>query len=149
MYILYSKDRPTIVAHICNTKELADVVKNYIESRHSCTIIVEERDGPVYYDYPSGIKAIYDELYDVSIGAIDVRIDDAGILTDCLGDFKPEDEARGFMRLQCWNYHLCLTKEEHEQTKKFIEDNKELIDKYEEESNEIYKTISKKAEFFK
>jgi len=139
MYILSSEDKPTIIAHICNTAELATVVKNYIESRHNCTIKIEERSGQVYYDYPSGIKAIYDELYDVSIGAIDIRVDDAGILCDYLMEFRPEDESRGFMRLQCWNYNICLNKEEYEQTKFFIENNKELIQKYEEESNQIYK----------
>jgi hypothetical protein len=137
MYRLTSPDNINIIPHVCNTPELAEIVKNYIESRHNCTIIVEERYGMIYYDCP-GSKLINPELYDIEIVHIKVRIDDLAMLcADITGKQNVTD--RGFYRIASFGENICLSELELKECRDFIEANKELIDRWDEEADRIIK----------
>jgi hypothetical protein len=137
MYRLTSPERISIVPHVCNTPELAEIVKNYIESRHNCTITIEERFGTIYYDCP-GSKLINPELYDIEIVHIKVRIDDLAMLcADITG--KPNVTDRGFYRIASFGENICLSKLELKECRDFIEANKGLIDRWDEEADRIIK----------
>lgn len=136
MFILRSEDNPSIFTHTTNTWDLAQVVKNYIESRHDCTIIIEERKGLVFYDCP-GIRAMYKELFYVTIGYIETRVDDVDMLVYY---FKlKKDFSRGFTRISSFWQNICLTENEFNETKKYIDENPRVIEGYFNKTEEIYK----------
>ena len=138
MYRLTSPDRISIVPHVCNTLELAEIVKNYIESRHNCTITIEERPGMMYYDCP-GSKLINPELYDVEIAFIKVRIDDLGILCAAIARNPAYVFDRGFHRIASFGENICLTELELKECRDFIEVNKKFIEDWNEEAGRIIK----------
>lgn len=144
MYILTSLDKLTITTHATNTLELANVVKTYIENGHNCTIEIEEYDGKckVFYDRP-GMKLISDKLYNVVCGEVETGIDNVDSLEIFFEEAKPSFE-KGFMRIPSFHCHLCLTEEEFLSTKKWFEDNKNLVLSYIKEYDAIIDGICKK-----
>jgi hypothetical protein len=138
MYRLTSSDRISVIPHVCNTLELAEIVKNYIESRHNCAIIIEERPGTMCYDCP-GSKLINPELYDVEIAFIKVRIDDLGILCAAIARNPAYVFDRGFHRIASFGENICLSELELKECRDFIQANQELIDRWNEEADRIIK----------
>lgn len=137
MYRLTSSDRPSIVAHVCNTLELAKTVKNYIESKYHCSIKIEEHPEKMYYDCP-GAKIINSELYKVEFPFIDTRIDDAPILAAFIASTQ-HDAIKGFSRIRSFFCNICLSEEELSECKEFIITNESTINKWDEESDLIIK----------
>jgi hypothetical protein len=137
MYRLTSPDRISIVPHVCNTLELAEIVKNYIESRHNCTITIEERPGMMYFDCP-GSKLINPELYNVEVACIETRVDDAGILAVAINskEYGPE---KGFCRIGSFAENICLSKSELAECKEFVRLNEDLLFSWEQEADGIIK----------
>lgn len=134
MYILTSPDRPTINCHISNTLEVAEKVKQYIENKYQCTIKIEETPGRVYFDCP-GPKCLKPGLYKVLAGDIEVTIDDIDVLA-CYFYKVPSFEL-GFMRITSFHRIISLSEEEFNNTRKWFQDNKELVEGYIEEATEI------------
>ena len=135
MYRLASPDKITIIPHFCHTLELAEIVKNYIESRHDCTIITEERPGKMYYDCP-GAKILNDELYNVELPFIDVRIDDVSILAASI-EYLEHDCVKGFSRIASFANNICLSEAELKECKEFVLVNKDLIRNWDNEADFI------------
>lgn len=138
MYRLTSLDRPSIVAHVCNTLELAEIVKNYIESRYDCSIAIEEHPGKMYYDCP-GAKIINDELYNVELPFIDVRIDDVSILADAI-EYLEHDCFKGFSRIASFGNNICLSEAELKECKEFVLANEDLICNWDNAADIIIRT---------
>jgi hypothetical protein len=144
VYHLYSKNNSKIVHHYCNTPELAQVVKDYIEGRHACEIIIEKIGGDyVYYDAP-GIKFISKELYSVVVGKVETRIDDIGALIYVMKN-KEVSFQKGFCRLKNFGGNLCLSEAEYKETLQYIEDNMEKLLEMDEEASDIILTGMKKC----
>lgn len=144
MYRLTSPDRLSIVTHVCNTLELAEIVKNYIESRYDCSIKIEEHPGKMYFDFP-GAKIMNSELYQVEFPFIDTRVDDAIILAGGI-EFTQHDTIKGFSRIRSFLSNICLSESELSQCKEFVIANMSTINKWDEESDLIIKKHFYKTE---
>lgn len=143
MFLIKSEDKPTIVPHFCNTEKLANIIKNYIEPRHNCTCIISEPNkDKVYYD-PGGAVYISSLLVNVEIGEIMVNIDHVDILVYYLNNKIPCFD-KGFIRLSTFFGHLSLSEEEFLSTKKYVNDNLELINSYTDTANQIINDIINK-----
>lgn len=141
MYRVYSKDRITIINHYCNTEELAGVIKNYIEPKHNCTITIEKcKNDLVYFDVP-GMRFMSTDLYNVAVGKVETRIDDVKVLVAVFA-VEP-DFSRGFFRFGSFAGNICLSQDEYNETKKFIEENSDLIEKWQSEAEETKKRKSR------
>lgn len=134
MFILTSEDKPSVITHTTNSWALSQVVKEYIESRHDCSIQIKEHKGLVYYDCP-GPAFLNPELFFVSIGKVETKVENVDMLI-CYFNKTP-DFAKGFMRIPSFYTHVCLSQHEFEETKQFITDNKQLIDEYIETADKI------------
>ncbi len=137
MYRLTSPDKTTIIPHVCNTPELAEIVKNYIESRHNCAIVVEERPGKIYFDCP-GLKLINPELYNVEVAFIEVRVGDAGILAEVI-EHKEYESEKGFARIGSFRENICLSESELAECKEFVRLNEDLLFSWSKEADRIIK----------
>jgi hypothetical protein len=136
MYRLTSPDKLTIKPHVCNTPELAEIVRNYIESRHDCTIIVEERPGKMYFDCP-GSKWINPSLYDVTVGIIETKVDEAGMLAWNI-EIMEHDFLRGFSRMKSFLENICLSELELIECKEFVRANQDQLNKWRKEVDVIF-----------
>lgn len=140
MFLIKSEDKPIIVPHFCNTEKLANIIKDYIEQGHNCTCVISEPNkNNVYYD-PGGAVFISPLLVNVKIGEIEVNIDHVDILVDYLNNKIPCFD-KGFIRLSTFFGHLSLSEEEFLSTKKYINDNLELINSYTDTANRIINDI--------
>lgn len=135
MIRLYSKDRPSITNHYCNTEELALVVKEYIESKYKCTVEMNYIEGPIYYDCP-GIRFVNPELNNVVVCHIETNIADIDMLVAEIKE-KTYKGNKGFCRILSYHGNLCLTEEELNETKLYIAQNEDLLDGYIKKADEI------------
>lgn len=143
MYHLYSKNNLKINHHYCNTPELAKVVKDYIDGRHSSEVVIEKiNDSLVYFDMP-GMKIISKSLYNVEVGRIETRIDDIGALIWALNN-KIVSFDKGFCRLAIFAGNICLTETEYLETMDYIDRNKILLSNMCEEASDIIEEILRK-----
>lgn len=136
MIRLYSKDRPSITNHYCNTEELALVVKEYIESKYECTVEMNYIEGPIYYDHP-GIRFINPELNNVVVCHIETSIADVDMLMEIV-KAKVYEGNKGFCRISSYHGNLCLTEEELNETRLYIAQNEDLLESYTEKADEIF-----------
>lgn len=143
MYHLYSKNNIKINHHYCNTPQLAKVVKDYIDGRHSSEVIIEKiNDSLVYFDMP-GMKIINKALYNVKIGKIETRIDDIGALIWVLNNKKICFE-KGFCRINSFVGNICLSELEYLETMDYIDNNNVLLSEMCEEASDIIEEMRKK-----
>ena len=136
MYRLTSPDRDSVIPHVCNTLELAEIVRNYIESRHNCTIIVEEHPGKMYFDCP-GSKWINPNLYYVTVGIIETKVDEAEILAWGIKNTE-HNPLRGFSRIQSFLENICLSEQELIECKEFVRANQDQLNKWRKEVDVIF-----------
>jgi len=135
MFIINSKNL-RITTHYCHSKEVADLVYDYIKNKYPHELELKEVDGTPYFD-PGGARLIDDQLTNVKLANIECRIDDLGIFVEFIENVD-QDFERGFCRIGTFFGNICLSEKEFQEIKDYIKDNKEELDKLEEKANEIF-----------
>jgi len=136
MFIINSKEFGRINTHYCYSQEVCDLVYNYIKGKYGFELEVKEIEGVPYYDC-GGARLIDSFFTNVKLANIECRIDDLGLLVELMEGFNKKFD-KGFYRIGSFFGNLCYSEREIEEIKTYIQENKEMIERIEEDVDDYF-----------